>query len=71
MMIATFATLVSCSAGMKVTMPKVESAATSQPPRVIATRSCNPRLPCVAIKNSAMKPPPNRPRQNRMVHESK
>ena len=31
MMIATFDTLVSCSAGMKDTMPNVESDATSQP----------------------------------------
>src|SRR5579859_1378180 len=71
MMIATLATLVSCRDGMKLTMPMVERQATSQPLASIATKLRAPRQPCVAIRNSAIEPPPNRPRQNRMVQESK
>src|SRR6185312_5407637 len=71
MMIATLATRVSCRDGMKLTMPSVERQATSQPLAFIVTRPRAPLQPWVATRNSEMKPPPNRPRQNRMVHESK
>ena len=70
MMIATFATFVSCSAGIKFTMPSVESNATSHAFGFIAIRLRTPRTPWVRTKNSAIKPPPNSPRQNRMVQES-
>ena len=71
MMIATFDTFVSCSAGMNVTMPNVERHATSQPLCPVSTRSRTPARPCVSTRNAVMKPPPNKPRQNRMVQESR
>jgi hypothetical protein len=69
-MIATLDTLVSCSAGMKHTMPNVDSDATSQPLRPIPVKSRSPARPCVRTRTAAMSPPPNSPRQNRMVQES-
>ena len=71
MMIATFDTLVSCSAGMKHTMPNVDSDATSQPFLPIPIKSRKPARPCMTTRMAAMRPPPNSPRQNRMVQESK
>ena len=63
--------LVSCNAGMKVTMPIVERQATSQPLAFIEKRSRTPPRPRDRSRNNAMKLPPNSPRQNRMVQESK
>ncbi|HWL22111.1 MAG TPA: hypothetical protein VNS33_20740, partial [Bradyrhizobium sp.] len=42
-MIATFETFVSCSAGMNVTIPNVERLATSQPLFPVSTSSRAPR----------------------------
>ena len=44
-MTATFDTLVSCSAGIKVTIPTVARAATSQPLLPILLKSCSPVRP--------------------------
>ncbi len=71
MMIATFETLVGCRAGMKHTMPNVDSDATSQPLLPIAVKSRSPARPRINSRTAAMRPPPNSPRQNRMVQESK
>src|SRR5690242_5198969 len=70
-MMATLATLVSCSDGMKLTMPMAERPATSQPLAPSATSLRVPARPWVRITNSAIEPPPNSPRQNRMVQGSK
>ena len=71
MMIATFDTLVSCRAGMKHTMPSVDREATSQPLLPIRTKSRILVLPCVSTRMAAIRPPPNSPRQNNIVQESK
>ena len=71
MMIATFDTLVSCRAGMKQIMPRVDSDATSQPFLPILVRSRRPARPCISTRRAAIRPPPNNPRQNRIVQESK
>jgi hypothetical protein len=70
MMIATFETLVRCKAGMNVTIATVDMHATNQPLLPIPVKLRSPARPCVNIKMSPMTPPPNRPRQNRMVQES-
>ena len=70
MMIATLDTLVSCRAGMNASMAKVENDATSQPLLPIRVSSCRPARPCSSTINAAISPPPNNPRQNRMVQES-
>ena len=70
MMIATLDTLVSCRAGMKASMAAVEYDATSQPLFPIRVSSRRPARPCSSTIMTAISPPPNNPRQNRMVHES-
>ena len=69
-MIATFDTLVSCRDGIKHTMPSVDSDATSQPLFPIRNRSRRPARPCVSTSTAAIRPPPNSPRQNKIVQES-
>ena len=70
MMIATLDTLVSCRAGMKASMAAVEYDATSQPLFPIRVSSRRPARPCNSTIMAAINPPPNSPRQNRMVQES-
>ena len=70
MMTATFATLVSCKAGMKASIASIESEATIQPLRSIASSLRKPARPSVAARKTVIKPEANTPRQNRMVHES-
>ena len=67
MMIATFETSVSCRAGMKHTMPSVDSDATSQPVLSIPAKSRRPARPCVstrmkAIMTAAEQPAPEQDR---------
>ena len=56
---------------MKATMPNVDSDATSQPLLSIPVKSRKPARPCISTRMAAMRPPPNSPRQNRIVQESK
>ena len=70
MMMATLETSVSCSAGMKAIIANVESDATSQPLMSILIRSRKPARPCNSTIRTMIMPPPNNPRQNRMVQES-
>ena len=69
-MTATFATLVICKAGMKASIASVESEATIQPLRSMATKLRKPARPSVAARKRIIRPEANTPRQNRMVHES-
>ncbi len=70
MMTATFAVLVICNDGMKATIASVESDATIQPLRSMATRLRKPARPSVAARNRMMRTLANTPRQNRIVQES-
>jgi len=70
MMTATLATLVICRAGMKATIASIESEATIQPLRSIATRLRKPARPSVAAKKRVIRVLANTPRQNRMVLDS-
>src|SRR5215831_10225959 len=68
---ATFAALVSCRAGMKDTMPMVERDATSHPDFPMLTKWRRPPRAPVRKMKATMLPPPNSPRQKRIVQESK
>jgi hypothetical protein len=70
MMMATLETSVSCSAGIKAIIANVENDATSQPLMSILVRSRKPARPCNTTIKTMIRPPPNNPRQNRMVQES-
>jgi hypothetical protein len=70
MMMATLDTFVSCSEGMKAIIANVENDATSQPFLSILVRSRRPARPCNSTIKTTIMPPPNNPRQNRMVQES-
>ena len=70
MMMATLETSVSCSDGMKAIIANVENDATSQPFLSILVRSRRPARPCSISMIATIMPPPNSPRQNRMVQES-
>ena len=69
MMMATLDALVSCSDGIKAIMANVDSDATSQPLFPIRVRSRRPARPCSISMITTIRPPPNNPRQNRMVQE--
>jgi len=56
---------------MKQTMPNVESDATSQPLLPISAKSRKPARPWVSTRMAAIRPPPNSPRQNNIVQESR
>jgi hypothetical protein len=70
MMMATLDTLVICRDGMNAVMASVDNDATSQPLFFIPVRSRKPLRPCSTSMIATIRPPPNNPRQNRMVQES-
>ena len=70
MMMATLDTLVICRDGMKAIMAKVDNDATSQPLFLMPNKSRRPARPCSNSMIATIRPPPNNPRQNRMVQES-
>ena len=69
-MIATLETSVSCSEGTKAIIASVENDATSQPLMSNRTRSRKLPRPWRSTIRTMIMPPPNSPRQNRMVQES-
>jgi len=68
LMIATLDTLVSCRAGMKATMPNVDSDATSHPLLPIPVKSRRPARPCYqngGDQTAAEQPTPEQWSRNR------